>query len=180
MKKYKIIVSYDGTDYYGWQMQPDQPSIQQTLQDTFAAIFDRKISILGASRTDAGVHALGQVATFKTDVTVSEIKMMYAWNNSLPDDIVIRSLEEVYEHFHSQYDVAQKTYWYHFTFERPVPFLQRYGWHVLYPVDLEKLQQCLAVFVGTHDFRSFATGEDMGRFCIKNPCSQSAATRIFW
>jgi tRNA pseudouridine38-40 synthase len=161
MGHYKITVAYDGTDYFGWQVQKEKLSVAQKLQDVFEAVFDKKILILGASRTDAGVHAMGQVASFGVDLDIASNKMMRAWNNVLPPEIVIRSLKEVPEQFNPFINVVSKTYWYHFFLEHPLPFAARYGWHYRYPVNIEKLQQCLDVFVGTHDFRSFCSGDDL-------------------
>jgi len=108
MVQYKLIVAYDGTDYYGWQIQKDVPSITQILQTTFAHVFNKNIIIIGASRTDAGVHALGQVATFSTDLDIPAHTMQWAWNNILPTDIIIRSLTKTDEPFHPQKKVKQK------------------------------------------------------------------------
>ena len=158
MKTYKIIVSYDGTDYSGWIQQRNQPSIVQTLQDTFARIFGHSIVLLGASRTDAGVHALGQVARFHTSL-VMEQKQLMAWNNALPDSIVIHSLVE-HDQFHPLHDVEQKIYQYHFSVNRPSPIVARYVHHVTYPLDMDKLVAALALFQGTHNFAAFYTGND--------------------
>ena len=158
MKTYKIIVSYDGTDYAGWIQQRSQPSIVQTLQDTFNRIFGHSITLLGASRTDAGVHALGQVARFHTTM-IMEQKQLVAWNNALPDSIVIRSLIE-HDQFHPLHDVDYKTYYYHFCTNRPLPFVARYVHQVTYPLDMEKMRKALAIFEGTHNFAAFYTGND--------------------
>jgi len=160
MKKYKIIVAYDGTEYRGWQMQDDVPSIAKKMQDIFVFVFNKKIILRGASRTDAGVHALGQVATFTVDCDIPIGKIFYAWNNMLPPEIMIRSIDVVPKNFSVHKNVDQKTYVYHFFNERPLPFVQMYGWYLRYPVDIQKLQSALQVFVGTHDFRSFCTGDE--------------------
>ncbi len=160
MLHYKLIISYDGTDYAGWQVQPTRTSVAQKLQDTFHDVFGQKIILYAVSRTDAGVHALGQVVTFKTDLNIDAHSMHKAWSARLPLDIFIRSLELVEPTYNPHAFVKHKTYWYHFFCERPLPFAQRYGVHVRQPIDLEKLQNCLAVFVGTHDFRSFCTGDE--------------------
>jgi len=159
-KPYTIIIAYDGTEYLGWQEQTDPRTIAGTLKRTFKHVFKRDISLVGASRTDAGVHAQGQVARFWSDVPFDLNICKEAWNNKLPQDIVIRSLEHSPEGFHPQHNVQEKTYFYHFFLERPTPFVQRYGWYYAYPVNLEKLQECLNIFVGTHDFRSFCSGDD--------------------
>lgn len=164
---YKIIVSYDGTDFSGWQIQPHAPSVAQALQKAFARVFGCTIKMLGASRTDAGVHAVGQVAVFSTDLTLDAKRMLNAWNDALPASIVIRDLRHVPDDFHPMYGVEEKTYWYHFFLKRPLPFVERYGWYFRHPVDFEKLEQALQIFVGTHDFRSFCTGTEMGENTVR-------------
>lgn len=157
MNRYKIIVAYDGTDYHGWQVQQGLPSIAQTLQDCFFKVFKERIVIGGASRTDAGVHAHGQIAAFSITFSIDPEKLKFAWNNALPQSIVIQHIEQVHN-FSPYENVIQKTYWYHFFDKYPSTFVQRFGWYYRYKVDGAKLQQCLNIFVGTHDFRSFCTG----------------------
>ncbi len=164
---YKIIIAYDGSNYYGWQEQKDKPSIAQVLQDSFKDVFNLSIRLFGVSRTDAGVHALGQVAAFKTTLDLDPKKIQWAWSNSLPEDIVIRSLERVEVEFNPHRNVAYKTYVYHLFIKQPSPFISRYGWYVRKNIDLEKLQATLRIFIGTHDFRSFSTGDDRGHDTIR-------------
>lgn len=159
MSRYKLIVAYDGTDYHGWQYQQGLPSITQELQDSFFRVFKKKIIILGASRTDAGVHALGQTAIFNTDFVIDSQRLKFAWNNSLPSSITIRSIE-CNDAFNPFENVVQKTYGYHFFTQRPLPMYHRFGWHVDPNIDLKKLNTLLQIFIGTHDFRSFCTGTD--------------------
>ncbi len=154
---YKLIIAYDGSDYSGWQAQPNKPTVAGTLQDRFKDVFKNEITLIGASRTDTGVHALGQVASFSLDRSIPEDRLLWAWNNSLPQDIVIRSLTAAPADFHPRALVEEKTYYYHFFEERPLPFVARFGYYTG-PIDKEKLLQGLQVFVGTHDFRSFCTG----------------------
>lgn len=161
MNGYRLIIAYDGTEYFGWQAQNHSLAIQQVLQDSFYTVFKKKIVLHGTSRTDAGVHALGQVASFTSDISIDPERMLQAWNTLLPPDIVIRSISLVPPTFNPYRSVKQKIYWYHFFQKRPLPFVQRYGWYYRHPVDQEKLHDCLQVFVGTHDFRSFCTGHDM-------------------
>ena len=105
MQKYKILVAYDGTDYHGWQIQPSDVTVTSILQYSFNHAFEKPISIFGASRTDAGVHALGQVAQFYTDLVIPEEKIRAAWNKVLPPSIVVRSLTRSNEKFHPCRDV---------------------------------------------------------------------------
>ncbi len=128
MKQYKLIIAYDGTDFSGWIQQPGLPTIVNTLESTFHEVYKKPISILGASKTDAGVHAVGQVAVFKTDLDLDAKTMQWAWNNALPESISLRSLEYVPD-FHPHYNVINKTYYYHLFPDRPSPFFSRSGWH---------------------------------------------------
>ncbi len=157
MQNYKMIISYDGTGFNGWQIQPDAPSICETLQKCFHSVFKKEIKILGASRTDTGVHALGQVATFKTDLDIQPEKIAEAWNNSLPKSIVIRKIEKVADSFHPLVGVKQKTYHYRLFLKRPLPFVSRYGFYYEFInlVDLKKFETALQFYIGKHDFASF-------------------------
>jgi tRNA pseudouridine38-40 synthase len=160
MNIYKLIIAYDGSDYYGWQDQPEKPSVAAALNHAFTTVFKTEMKVLGASRTDAGVHAMGQVARIKTDLNISADKLKWAWNNALSPDITIRSLELVDESFNPFCDVSQKIYYYHFFVERPMPFIQRYGCYYPYKIDFDLLRAALQFFVGTHDFCSFKSSED--------------------
>ncbi len=160
MTRYRIIVAYEGTDFFGWQEQKDFPSVASALKQSFAATFNHTIKITGASRTDAGVHALGQVAAFSTDLVISPYQMQRAWNHSLPASVSIQELSIVSDDYSPQHDVVQKTYKYTLFTKRPLPFEEKYGWYYRWNLDVEKLTQGLQVFVGTHDFRSFCTGDD--------------------
>ncbi|MCX5924243.1 MAG: tRNA pseudouridine(38-40) synthase TruA [Candidatus Dependentiae bacterium] len=161
MTYYKIVVAYDGTGYHGWQVQPGATTISQILIDSFFSVFCQKISLLGASRTDAGVHALGQVAIVRSPIEVESEVLRRAWSKAIPSEIVIRKVEQLDRLIHPHDGVIQKTYAYHFFLERPLPFVQRFGWYFRRKVDLELLQSALNIFVGTHNFRSFCSGDDL-------------------
>jgi len=167
MKIYKLTIAYDGSDYSGWQAQNHKPSIAAALNHAFKKVFKTEIKVLGASRTDAGVHALGQVARIKTDLAIPAEKLKWAWNNALPADISIRSLELVDDSFNPFCNVAQKIYYYHFFVERPLPFTQRYGYFYPYKIDFDVLKKALQFFVGTHDFASFRSSEDLRENTIR-------------
>lgn len=166
MKQYVMKVAYDGTDYVGWIQQPNRPSIVRELQRSFYCVFHKKIALLGASKTDAGVHAYGQIAIFKTDLAVDLDRMKWAWNNALPSAITIHSLWQDAT-FHPHYRIEKKIYQYHFFVERPLPFWARYGSFVRYPLDLKKFEQALSLFVGTHNFVAFYTGHDRDNDAIR-------------
>ncbi len=161
MNFYKLIIAYDGTDYQGWQKQKDVKTISGELLKTFKKVFNQNPTIIGASRTDAGVHALNQIARIKTKLKIETSKMLLAWNNKLPGDITIRTIENCNENFYPLKNVKQKTYFYHFFLERPLPFNQRYGHFHHWPIDLKKLEKSLKIFIGKHDFRSYSTGYEM-------------------
>lgn len=160
MKKFKLIISYDGTDYYGWQTQKELPSVASALQKAFKNVFGQEIILKGASRTDAGVHALGQVAMFKTEIDATADDLLYAWNNVLPHNVVIRSIEQVNQDFNLYENISHKIYYYHFFTQRPLPFFARYGLYYYYPIDFKKLEMALEQFAGTHDFKSYCSIED--------------------
>lgn len=160
MNYYRAIVAYDGGAYAGWQIQTDQRSIQQVLSDTFERIFTHAVTLHGASRTDAGVHALGQVVLCQTVLSIDPETLRFAWNNKLPKDVFIRSVDLVSADFHPRQNVRQKIYHYYLFDQPPLPFVQRYGWYYRYPINRDKLQEALQVFVGSHDFRSFCTGDN--------------------
>lgn len=162
MTYYRIVVAYDGTDYHGWQAQPGATTITQSLIDAYFSVFYQKISILGASRTDAGVHALGQVAIVRSPIDIEPAQLLRAWNKAIPSDITVLEIKKLHRLIHPHEYVVQKIYAYHFFTQRPMPSVQRQGWYVTRPVDLDLLQSALNVFVGTHDFRSFCTGDDLG------------------
>lgn len=143
-------------------MQPDKPTVVSALHKSFTKVFATDVTIVGASRTDAGVHAMGQVAVCRTELDLRADHLMWAWNNRLPADIKICDLQAVDESFHPQRNVVQKTYRYHFFIDRPCPLFARYGMYVRRVPDLNKLHECMRIFVGTHNFRSFCTGDEMG------------------
>lgn len=159
MQLYKILVAYDGTDYHGWQIQPDCLSVARVLIDKFKKVFGEEIKIHGASRTDSGVHALGQVAIFSSSLNLDPKIMLRAWNGLLPSSILIRKIQKIDSlMFNPHVNIREKIYYYHFFTKRPLPIFARYGFYYKFPIDLTKLHECLKVFIGTHDFRSFCTG----------------------
>jgi tRNA pseudouridine38-40 synthase len=155
MNAYRLTVAYDGTAYWGWQQQPNGPTVAGALERGYKRAFGHEITLLGASRTDAGVHALGQVARFYSPLEIEYDRLVNAWNGVLPGDIKIRSVERVADDFHPHKGVAHKTYYYHIFTQRPLPFLARYGYLFPYPLDQNKLQSALALFEGQHNFWTF-------------------------
>lgn len=163
---YKITLSYDGTDYCGWQWQPQNISINAVMRKTFAQVFkqtDEAFLMVGASRTDAGVHAHGQVVRLKTNLGITPLKLQKVMNDSLPSSVQITHVEYVCERFHPQHNIKYKIYTYRFFTKRPSIMVQRFGWYVHKKIDFEKLQKALHLFVGTHDFVMFCTEPDLTR-----------------
>ena len=153
-----MIVEYDGTAYCGWQLQENGLSIQQVLEEAIGRMTSEKVRVIGSGRTDAGVHALGQVAHFRTSSQISERNFLMGINSLLPQDIVVREVKEVDSDFHARFDVKSKVYIYRIC-NRPVrPVLERYyTWFVWEPIDLEKINGALDLFRGKHDFTSFCS-----------------------
>lgn len=165
MKTFKVTVAYDGTSYYGWQDQPGLPTIEGLLKKRLKRLFKQEVPLTGASRTDVGVHALGQVLRCQLPLDLSADRFKVIVNRVLPPEIMIRSVEEVLEHFHPRREVEEKTYYYHFFLQQPLPFLSGYG-IVVKHLDLALFHEALQVFKGTHDFTSFCTG-DQGRTTVR-------------
>ncbi len=161
--KYKITISYEGTAYGGWQVQHNAVCIQSLIEQSLSLILQCPISIVGSGRTDAGVHALAQVAHFSTEKTLNLSKTLASLNRLLPNDIRIMALESVDLEFHARFSALSKTYHYRLHLDPiPDPFKRRYAYHVPHPVDLSLLQEATTYFVGTHDFTSFANEASRG------------------
>lgn len=158
LNRYKLVIAYEGTDFCGWLSQPGLPSVSYTIRKTFTKVFKAPLHLAGASKTDAGVHAYGQVALLRTPLFIEPHKLLFAMNNRLPSTIVIRSAEFIHEAFHPRVDVIAKIYHYQFFLERPLPYYYRYGFYHYQFLDIEKLKKALQLFVGTHDFRAYYTG----------------------
>lgn len=157
MKRVRIVVAYDGTNYCGWQIQPNGRTIEEVLNKGLRRLTGEDIHIIGASRTDAGVHALGNVAVFDTDSSIPPERMAYALNQRLPADIVVLKSEEVPDKWHPRYqDEIRKTYEYHiYNSPVPNPLKRRYSTFVSFPMDVEKMREGASYLLGEHDFVSF-------------------------
>jgi tRNA pseudouridine38-40 synthase len=157
MHNIKLTLAYDGTDFRGWQIQPGQPTIQGALTDVLEKLTGRRLTIHAAGRTDAGVHALGQVAHFKTQSELTAGELQRAFNALLPPAIRVASAEEVGPDFHARWNALAKTYRYRIFRGRVVPpFLWRYVQHDPYPLNFEAMAEAARRFEGEHDFTSFA------------------------
>jgi tRNA pseudouridine38-40 synthase len=152
----RLLIAYDGTDYVGWQVQPNGTSVQAVLLEAIRRLTGEQATLYAAGRTDSGVHALGQVANFKTRSTIPCEPMRRGLQNFLPDDVVIRHVDEVPANFHATYDAIRKRYRYVIRNTRVRdPFTRRHAWHFWGDLDVPAMNAAAAVLVGTHDFRCF-------------------------
>ncbi len=157
MRNIKLTLAYDGTEFHGWQLQPGVPTIQGTLADVARKITQEKVFIHGASRTDAGVHALGQVAHFKTQSGLTALEFQRAFNALLPPQIRVMEAEEVGPDFHARWQSLAKTYQYRIFRGRVLlPFEHRRVLHYPWPLDESSMTEAARMFEGEHDFTSFA------------------------
>ena len=156
MKTFKLVIEYDGSDYHGWQRQDGDATIQEELEKALEIMTRQKIAIAGSGRTDAGVHALGQTASFRCDTRLSAEVFLRGLNSLLPEDIVIRECMPASDDFHARFSVKQKTYQYRIL-NRPIAsaLLRRYVWHVKKKLDISAMQQAGEFLLGSHDFKSF-------------------------
>ena len=156
MATFKLTLEYDGTAYAGWQRQRDHPTIQAALEDAIATIARTDVPVIGAGRTDAGVHAFGQVVSFRSDKAMSGEEWKRALNGVLPQDISVVSVDSAPDDFHARYSARAKLYEYHILNRPDRPALDRQrAWHVYRPLDLAAMREAAAILVGRHDCSSF-------------------------
>lgn len=156
MKRVKLTVAYDGTDYHGWQIQNNGITIESELNRCLSELFGEQIQVIGASRTDAGVHALGNVAVFDTECRMPAEKISYALNQRLPEDIRIQRSEEVAPDWHPRRCESRKTYEYRiYRGEFPMPVKRLYSYFTYHLLDVDSMRKAAALLEGEHDFRSF-------------------------
>lgn len=161
MRRIKLTIAYDGTDYSGWQVQPERLTIQGVLEEIFAGIEKRPVHVAGSGRTDAGVHALAQVAAVSLDNAIPVANLRKAVNRLLPDSIRLLSAEEAPADFHPRFDAIAKTYEYRiFRGEVCSPFERRYVHHHPYPLNQDTFLASAPLLEGEHDFSAFATMDD--------------------
>lgn len=158
MKRVKLIVAYEGVNYHGWQLQPNALTVEGVLNRELSALLKEEITVIGASRTDAGVHSLGNVAVFDTKTRMPAEKISYALNQHLPDDIVVQDSCEVAADFHPRHCNSRKTYEYRiWNAMFPLPTLRRQTYFYHRPLDVQRMQQAADHLVGVHDFKSFCS-----------------------
>lgn len=156
MRNIKITIEYDGKNFPGWQSQPGKMSIQTEIENAIEQVTGEKVELIASGRTDAGVHALGQVANFHTNSNIETQKMPYAINSKLPKSIVVYQAEEVEERFHARYHCKLKTYRYIINNAEFPSALDRYReYHMPFQVNVEEMQKAIKYFEGEHDFKGF-------------------------
>ena len=158
MKRVKLTIAYDGTNYCGWQIQNNGITIEEVINRELTRLLGEEIKVIGASRTDSGVHALGNVAVFDTETRIPAEKISFALNQKLPDDIRITNSCQVADDFHPRYCNTIKTYEYRIWNDRfPNPLVRLYSKFVYFNIDIERMEKAAAYLVGEHDFKSFCT-----------------------
>lgn len=161
MRRIKITVAYDGTDFHGWQVQPNLSTIQGTVEAVVSEIEGRRVGVAASGRTDAGVHALAQVAAFTIENPIPVANLRKAMNRLLPPSIRILTVEEAAPEFNPRYDAKAKTYEYRiFRGEICPPFERRYVHHYPYRLDVNRMAACASTLQGEHDFSAFAAGDE--------------------
>ena len=157
MRNLKLVLSYDGSEFAGWQVQPDAPSVQGTLASAIGRITGEKVLPQGSGRTDAGVHALAQVVTFVTESSVPTGNFVKALNDILPASVRVLEVKEAEADFHARHSARSKTYRYRIYREAICPpFLAKYVWHYPFPLNEQAMEQAAGQIEGEHDFTSFA------------------------
>lgn len=168
MKRVKIIVAYDGTNYCGWQVQPNGITIESVLNHHLSELLGEEIHVIGASRTDSGVHADGNVAVFDTSARMPAERISYALNTRLPQDIRIQDSCEVPSDFHPRFQRTVKTYEYRICSRKfPDPCSRLYSLFYYWELDVEQMKKAAAYLVGEHDFTSFCTKKEEVTNCIR-------------
>ncbi len=163
MRNIRLLVAYDGTDFQGWQRQPSAPTVQSCLETTIEKIVGEQVKVVGSGRTDAGVHALNQVANFKTNSPIPCEGLRKALNDLLPPTVRVKQADEVSEAFHARFDARSKTYRYRILQTAICsPFIWRFVYHHPYPLDRKRMAEAVRLIEGEHDFTSFAGVANVG------------------
>jgi tRNA pseudouridine38-40 synthase len=169
MNNYQLMIQYDGGRYKGWQrLGNEQQTIQGKIENVLSELVGKKIEIIGCSRTDAGVHALTQVANFKTKENLTEEEIKKYLNYYLPQDICIKSVRLVDENFHARYNAKDKTYLYKiWNHQEGNPFIRKYCTHVRETLDIEKMKKAGQFFIGQHDFTAFSNAKSKKKSMVR-------------
>jgi tRNA pseudouridine38-40 synthase len=172
LRNIKLKIEYDGTNFYGWQVQPKLRTVQGEIRDRLNTVLGHEVNLTGSGRTDVGVHALGQVANFKTESQLDKESILRGLNGLLPDDIVINRVEEVELDFNARYSAKSRVYKYRVYLGRTA-ILRKYVWEVLYSLNLEKILKATEEICGERDFSSFCVAESTKENSI---CKVASAT----
>jgi tRNA pseudouridine38-40 synthase len=182
LKNYKLTIQYDGTNYSGWQIQENSVTIQQKITNAIEIILKEKVNLIGSGRTDAGVHAIGQTANFKTEKNFDPAKFQYSMNSILPRDISIYKIEQASENFNARFDAVKRSYIYVIS-KHKSPFFHPYSFYYSGILDLNYLNNLTKVFLGKHDFTSFCkkSTESENKMCsVETACWKGARGFIFF
>jgi len=156
MRNIKLLIEYDGTNYHGWQVQPNAVSIQETIQEKLEIITQNRTKVIASGRTDAGVHAMEQVAHFFTESRLDLSNIQRGLNSLLPPDIAVREIDEVAEDFHSRYNAKSKVYRYIILNQgSPSPLYRNFSWFIPLALDISEMKRTVQCLIGRHDFSSF-------------------------
>jgi len=179
MRNVKVVVQYDGTDCFGFQYQPRVPTIQGELERVLSKIVKERVTVYGSGRTDAGVHAVGQVINFRTEGTIPVERLCIAMNSLLPASIAAVAAEEVEEDFHARYSARRRFYSYDvLQSSYRNAMLGRFTWHIRRPLDVEAMNEAAAYLVGVHDFSSFSCADrEEGGSAIRDVSELGVARR---
>lgn len=166
LRNIKLVIEYDGTNYCGWQIQKNGPTVQETITKTLTKITGHKITLYGASRTDSGVHSTGQTANFMTDSRLTPYQFLRAINDHLPDDIVIRSVKEMLTSFNSRYDAKSKIYRYTILNSIiPNAFDKHLYYFLPYRTSIDRMRKAARYLIGKHNFKAFAAKSSQKEDC---------------
>ncbi len=181
MRNIRLVLAYDGTDFHGWQRQPAAPTIQGCLEEAIQKLTGASVQVYGSGRTDAGVHALHQVANFQTVSSIPGPNLVKALNDLLPPTVRVKAADEVAPAFHARYDVRSKTYRYRIL-QTPLcsPFLWRFVCHHPYPLDRARMAEAAKFFQGEHDFTSFAGADGQDDEDTKSMVRVIFRSRLLW
>jgi tRNA pseudouridine38-40 synthase len=168
MRTIKLVIEYDGSNYLGWQVQPRGPTLQGILQEQLTRLTGKPVHVIGSGRTDAGVHAAGQVAHFKTESSMDVISFQRALNSLLPEDVVILGVEEVDEGFHARKNPRSKVYEYRIlNRDLRSAFHRGYAWHIPQRLDLRAMRKAARSLLGQHDFSAFQSTGSSTRTAVR-------------
>ncbi|MFZ7121580.1 MAG: tRNA pseudouridine(38-40) synthase TruA [Eubacteriaceae bacterium] len=169
MYNYKLIIQYDGGRYKGWQrLGKGENTIQGKIENVLSELIGEKIEIIGCSRTDAGVHALAQIANFKVNKNLDKLQIMDYLNRYLPQDISVKNVMLVPEKFHARYNAKDKTYLYKIWNEKYTnPFMRKYSMHVEEKLDIRRMKKACSYFVGKHDFTAFSNSKSKKKTMVR-------------